>query len=51
MALLEIEGMARSFTIPTGERLDILTNIELQVEAGVTTSPSLGDLAPVNPHS
>lgn len=34
MALLEIEGMARSFTIPTGECLDILTNIELQVEAG-----------------
>ncbi|WP_371163791.1 ABC transporter ATP-binding protein [Buchananella felis] len=34
MALLEIEGMARSFTIPTGERLDILTDINLQVEAG-----------------
>ncbi|MDO4792295.1 MAG: ABC transporter ATP-binding protein [Buchananella hordeovulneris] len=34
MSLLELEGVARSFTLPTGERLDILTNINLQVEAG-----------------
>ncbi len=36
--LLELSGVTKSFTLPTGERLDILRGIDLTVDPGEVTA-------------